>query len=90
MSLYISNGIRADFGHNEGLLDDGSLALYARGCIADLQRTIVIDRRPFGNGGKGVAVMNGVRQPLHDNNGHTIPKHWPLGFSIECLALTIW
>jgi len=72
-----------------GLLDDGGLSVRTGRRKTHLERSVIVDRRPFDHRMDGIPVADGFAQSFEQNHSGAIADHDPARLRIKGAALTV-
>ena len=87
--LDVADRVRVHAGIGQGFGNHPSLPGNAGGGETNLQRAVIVCRRPLDRRMNTVPVGNRVGKPLEHNYPHAVAKYGALGLGIESMAATI-
>ena len=89
MCFDVADRLGAHAGRGLGQRDHLGLAFDAGSRVADLQRTVVVDRGTQDDGLDFISVLEGVGQSLQHHHAHAVSAHRPLGLGVKGAAVAV-
>ena len=89
VGLDAADGFRLDLGHGDGVGCCGRLAVGAGGPVAEFRGAVVVDRRAADDGVDVVAVANGIRQRLQQDQARPAAEKRSRGVGVKGAAMPV-
>ena len=89
VALHVPNRVRVHTGHRERFCDGGGLALHTGRQVANLARTVVVDRRAFDHCVDLIAIAQRVFQPTQHHHARAAAEHGACRAMIKRATMTI-
>src|SRR5829696_7261056 len=89
VTLDITDSVGLDLRDSLCHFDDRRLPIYARGSVARLKRTIVVDSRPANNSKDVVAIRERIFKSFQHHDSQTIAANRALRFCVKGTAMSV-